>query len=431
MNERNEIDLFSIVIEESKISSLFRGRKHPKPSRGKGDLIISGRGRIALPCFINGHIHSDMTLARGLGDGLSLYEQDNDSHVSKKKWFQKELDTEARYYSRLLQYIEAVKGGTVFLCDVPFWFYGDEIIGPFRDVGIRGAVVLDYRKDFLTGEQMDPAEYRRNAFRLHEAGIMPIVEGPSEEHYDEKLLSFIRRTASDLDTFVQMHLAETNWRVDITKKKFGLTPVRYLNEIGFLHSNIIGSHGVYIEKEEMGILKKKGARIVNCPVSEMKISDGIAPVPGLIAKGIPLGIGTDGAMWNDSADMFSEMKSLMLLQRVYNGAGSMDAHSCLHAATRGGAQVFGVERELGSIEPGKKACITIVDYMKPHLVPIYRGMRSNVLQNLVSCARASDVDTVIIDGKIVVQGGKLMTLDEHRIVQKCQELGRARFERQE
>lgn len=427
MNDKGEIEVFTILIEGSRITALLKGKEFERLNTGHADVVIHGAGKIALPCFINGHIHSDVTLARGLGDGLTLYEQDSDSFVSRKKWFYDELDREARYYSKLLQYMEAVKGGIGFICDVPFWFYGDEIIEPFKKVGIQGAVVLDYRKNFLTGEPIEKKKYFRTAHLLSEAGILPIVEGPSEEHFDEELLKFIGNTAAELDTFVQMHLAETTWRVDIIKNRFGLTPVRYLDRIGFLRSNVIGSHGIYIDGEELGIIKKRGVRIINCPVSEMKISDGTAPVSAFIKKGIPLGIGTDGALWNDSCDMFSEMKSLMLLQRVTKGANALDAYSCLYAATRGGALVFGKERELGSLEQGKKASITLIDYMKPHLVPLYHGTRSNILQNIVSCARASDVDTVIVEGNIVVQGGKIRTLDETDIIQKCQELGNAKF----
>ncbi|MCK5569009.1 MAG: amidohydrolase family protein, partial [Spirochaetes bacterium] len=131
--------------------------------------------------------------------------------------------------------------------------------------------------------------------------------------------------------------------------------------------------------------------------------------------------------WNDSADMFSEMKNLMLLQRVTNGASSLDAGSCLYSATMGGAKVFGLEKELGSIETGKRACIVLIDYQKPHLVPLYHGKLSNILQIITSCVRASDVDTVVVDGKVVVENGKLNTIDENQLVRKCQEMGVKRF----
>lgn len=427
MNEKNEIDEFTIIIEGEKISSLYKTGAGHTIKKKKNDYIIEGKHRIAIPGLFNGHVHSDITLARGLGDGLTLYEQDNDSFVSRKKWFRNELDREARYHSKLLQYVEAIKGGTTFLCDVPFWHYGDDLPGPFKRTGIKGAVVLDYRKDFLSGVEVEKEAYYDTAINLKENGYIPIVEGPAEETYDIKLLEKLMRRAEELDTFIQMHLAETTWRVKIIEERFGKRPVMFLNDEGFLNRRVIGSHGVYLNDEEIGIIKDTGARIINCPTAEMKISDGIAPVVKLLRQSVPTGIGTDGALWNDSADMFSEMKSLMLLQRVTYGASSIDAYSCLYSATLGSARVFGLDHELGSIETGKRACIALIDFNKPHLVPVYNGKMSNVLQTIISCVRASDVDTVLVDGKIIVERGRLNTVDENELLHKCQEMGINRF----
>jgi len=423
MNSRREIDRFSILIEGEKISSLSKRRFKRRP----GDYVLEGSRKIALPGLINGHIHSDVTLARGLGDGYSLYEQDNDSFISRKKWFRNELDEEARYYSRLLSYAEAVKGGTTFICDVPFWWYEDDLAAPLREIGIKGAVVLDYRKDFLKGTPIKKKVYFKAAEHLLNSGFMPIVEAPAEEDYEPQLLLRLRDWAEELDTPIQMHLAETRWRGEIVHRKFCRTSIEYLNDIHFLNRRVIGSHGVYINREELRILKETGVKIVNCPVAEMKISDGIAPVVQLIKAAIPVGLGTDGALWNDSSDMFSEMKSLMLLQRVAGSASSISPYECLYSATAGGAKVFNLEGELGSIEEGKRACIVIVDFFNPHMLPLYHGEASNVLQNLTSCTGAADVDTVIIDGKIIVEKGKLKTIDEGALLHKCQELGESRF----
>jgi 5-methylthioadenosine/S-adenosylhomocysteine deaminase len=427
MNKNSEIDVFTIVIENGKISSLTKKAEGFDIEKRRDDRIVEGKNRIAIPGLFNGHIHSDITLARGLGDGLTLYEQDNDSYVSRKRWFKNELDREARYHSKLLQYVEALKGGTTFLCDVPFWHYGDDLTGPLKETGIKGAVVLDYRKDFLSGVEVEWESYRDTVIHLKENGYLPIVEGPAEESYDVGLLKRLMDRKEELDTFIQMHLAETMWRVKITEEKFGKRPVKFLWDEGFLDSRVIGSHGVFINDDEIGMMKDAGARIVNCPTAEMKIADGIAPVVKLLRHSVPTGIGTDGALWNDSADIFSEMKNLMLLQRVTYGASSLDAYSCLYTATMGSARVFGLENELGSIEPGKNACIALIDYNKPHLVPIYNGETSNVLQIVTSCAQASDVDTVIVDGKIIMENRMVTTVDEEELLKTCQEMGTVRF----
>jgi 5-methylthioadenosine/S-adenosylhomocysteine deaminase len=183
----------------------------------------------------------------------------------------------------------------------------------------------------------------------------------------------------------------------------------------------------------------------------MKIADGIAPIVELLELEVPVGLGTDGALWNDSSDLFSEMKSLMLLQRLTKGASSISGYDCLNAATVGGARVFGLDRELGSIDKGKRASLVLIDYAKPHLLPIHGNLTSlerkgsqhkdvkrrevspleddgsNIVQIITSCARASDVDTVIIDGNIVVEKGKLKTINEERLLDQCQELAEKRF----
>ncbi len=423
MHERGEIDHCSILIEDGRIERVSRNAIEKRD----GDHVIDGSRMIAIPGLINGHVHCDITLARGLGDGLTLFEQDNQSWVSRKKWYRNELNREARHYSRMLQYAEAVKGGTTFICDVPFWWYGDDLTAPFREVGIVGAVVLDYRRDFLTGELAEKREYFDAARQLQDEGHMPIVEAPAEEGFEDDLLLRLMSWAQELDTLLHLHLAETTWRMESIRERFNSTPVRYLRDLGFLNERVIGSHGVYLDEADREILHTSGSRIVNCPAAEMKIADGIAPVSELVSEGIPVGLGTDGALWNDSSDLFAEMKTLMLLQRVLKGADSLSAHDSLHAATLGGAQVFGLENELGSIEEGKAASLVLLNCDRPHLTPLHRLDEGNVLQLITSSARASDVDTVIVDGKIIVEGGVLLTIDEEALMAKCQELADRQF----
>jgi 5-methylthioadenosine/S-adenosylhomocysteine deaminase len=423
MNERGDIGVYTILIEKGRVGLLTTEKVSP----ARGDRVIDGAGKIALPGFFNGHVHSDMTLARGLGDGLTLYEQDKDSFISRKNWFRDELGKEVRYSAKLLQYVEALKGGITFLCDVPFWSHGEDLVRPFREVGLTGAVVIDFREDFLGEAVISREEYFGILGHLRQNGLVPVVEGPSEENYEESLVRKLAGWAEELDTFIQMHLAETSWRLKIVRDRFGKSSVRFLRDIGVLNERIMGSHGVFIDDEEIGLLGESGARIVNCPTAEMKIADGIAPVAKFIRDGVVTNLGTDGALWNDCSDMFAEMKTLMLLQRVTHGADSLSAEACLRAATIDGARAFGLERELGSIERGKRATLVLVDYMKPHVVPVYHGRHSNVLQALTSCVRASDVDTVIVDGVVVVEAGKVLNVDEEALVRTCQELGAGIF----
>jgi 5-methylthioadenosine/S-adenosylhomocysteine deaminase len=404
-------------------------RVSARPLRpGAADRVIRGEGRVLIPGLFNCHVHGDMTLARGLGDGYTLYQQDYDSPVSRSRWFRGQLDREARRLSRLLQYAEAVKGGVTGVCDVPFWWEdAGELAGPIEETGLRGWVVLDYRPDFGDEAPMDRGRYLAQARALADRGHVPIVEAPAEEGFEPELLAELMGRARELDTLVHLHLAETAWRRDLVRRRFGTTPVRFLRDIGFLNERVLGSHGVHLDDEEIALLGDAGARIVNCPVAEMKIADGVAPVVKLLRAGVPLCLGTDGALWNDAGDLFAEMKSLLLLQRVSWGASSLQPVDCLRAATSGAARALGRESDLGSIEEGKRADLVLVDFMKPHLVPLYHGERSNLLANLVTCARAQDVDTVVAGGRVVVEHGRLLTLDEHALVERCQRLAEKRF----
>jgi 5-methylthioadenosine/S-adenosylhomocysteine deaminase len=423
MDQSETIDRLTLLIEDGRFKSVSKDTRIFL----NADRSIDGANLLAIPGFVNGHIHCDVTLARGLGDGLTLYQQDHDSFVSQKGWFTEQLDGEARHLSRLLQYAEAVRGGTTFICDVPFWHYQDDLVSPFIEVGVRGAVVLDYRKNFLTGEPVSEEEYFNTAHTLQNAGILPVVELPAEEDFETPLLGQLYRRACELDTPIQLHLAETVWRIELVRKKYGGSPVQYLNDIGILSERVIGSHGVYLDDSDIMMLQNSGAKIVNCPAAEMKIADGTAPVAKLLQTGVDVGIGTDGALWNDSADMFREMKTLMLLQRLAFGAGSMPSEKVIRAATIGGARAFGLENEIGSIEEGKRADLVLVDLDRFHLIPHYHGTQSNILQLLTSCACASDVHTVIVSGKIVVDGGRLTTIDEEALKKRCQDLACRRF----
>ena len=423
MNPSGTIDRLTLLIEDGRFKSVS---KDSLPLQ-EGDRTIDGANLLALPGFVNGHIHCDVTLARGLGDGLTLYQQDHESFVSQKEWFREQLDGEGRHLSRLLQYAEAIRGGTTFICDVPFWYYGDDIVSPFSEVGVRGAVVLDYRKNFLTGEPVEEEDYFKTAHELKKAGILPVVELPAEEDFETPLLQRLYRRACELDVPIQLHLAETAWRIDLIRKKYGSSPIEYLHEIGVLSEKVIGSHGVYLDDRDIMLLKSSNAKIVNCPAAEMKIADGTAPVVKLLESGVDVCIGTDGALWNDSADMFREMRTLMLLQRLAFGAQSMPPEAVIHAATIGGARVFGLEKETGSIEEGKRADLVLVDLDRLHLIPHYHGRQSNLLQLVTSCACAADVRTVIADGRIVVDDGKLTTIAEEALKKRCQDLAERRF----
>ena len=425
MDADRHIGVRSVLVEGGMIVDVAEGSLRSLSA----DRHIEGKGKVALPGLINAHVHGDMLLARGLGDGLDLHAQGGDSFIGGNGWFRGEFDASSRRLSRKAQYAEALRGGTTYLCDFLFWLdEGDDLVGPFADVGVRGAVAFDYRRDFLSPDFREMRMAKSAVAELSAGGIDPMLQGPSEESYDPALLSRVRSMADDLGLPVHLHLSETAARKGIVAERFGASSVKYLDSLGFFSGRVVGSHGVYLGDEDMDILAEKGASVVSSPTAEMKIADGIAPVPELIARDVPVGLGSDGALWNDCSDMFEEMKNLMLVQRVLKGAASLSSYDSLYAATMGGARALGIDKEYGSIEKGKRASIAIVDAMKLHLVPTYHGRISNVVENIVSCAKAQDVETVIVDGEIAVERGVPTKFDEAALIREVQGRGMGIFE---
>jgi 5-methylthioadenosine/S-adenosylhomocysteine deaminase len=211
---------------------------------------------------------------------------------------------------------------------------------------------------------------------------------------------------------VHIHVSETKEEVENLKKEKGSPPFEYLDGLGFLNEGVVASHSVWVSKGEMDVIKKRGVKLVHNPVSNMKIAAGVAPVPEYIKREIPVGLGTDGAASNNSLDMFEDLKITALLHKVFsNDPEALPAETALEMATMGGAKALGLEDEIGSIEIGKKADLILLDIEKPHLTPM-----THPVSHLVYAAKGSDVSDVIVDGKILMEGGRLKTLDEEKIM---------------
>jgi 5-methylthioadenosine/S-adenosylhomocysteine deaminase len=215
-----------------------------------------------------------------------------------------------------------------------------------------------------------------------------------------------------------IHVAETKSEVEEISKKYGKTPVDYMESLGLLSPSLIACHCVWLTEAEMDLLARRGVKVVHNPESNMKLASGVAPIPELLARGVTVGLGTDGCASNNNLDLFQEMDSAAKLHKVHRlDPTVMPSEVVLEMATLGGARVVGLEKEIGSLEVGKKADIIILDLNRPHLQPIY-----NIISHLVYSATGADVRDVIIDGKMIMQDRKLLTLDEEMIMNKMQEI---------
>ena len=211
-----------------------------------------------------------------------------------------------------------------------------------------------------------------------------------------------------------IHLAETKSEIEEVSKKYGKSPVNHIENLGLLNSSLIACHCVWLTEAEMDLLALRGVKVVHNPESNMKLASGVAPIPELLARGVTVGLGTDGCASNNNLDLFQEMDSAAKLHKVHRlDPTVMPSQTVLEMATLGGARVLGMEKEIGSLEAGKKADVIVLELNRPHLQPVY-----NLVSHLVYSATGSDVRDVIIDGKMVMENHKLLTLDEGRILEK-------------
>jgi 5-methylthioadenosine/S-adenosylhomocysteine deaminase len=251
------------------------------------------------------------------------------------------------------------------------------------------------------------------------ATVRPALFAHSLYTCSPELLIRCRDLAEELGAPWIIHLSETRGEVDVISRKYGRTPVDHLESLGLLSSNLIAFHCVWLTEAEMDLLAERGVRVVHNPESNMKLASGVAPIPDLLKRGVPVGLGTDGCASNNNLDLFQEMDFAAKVHKVHRlDPTVMPAETVLEMATQGGAHVLGMEAEIGSLEVGKKADVIVVDLNRPHLQPVY-----NVVSQLVYAATGADVRDVIIDGKIVMQNRQLLTLDEERILARMKEIG--------
>ncbi|MCL2127531.1 MAG: amidohydrolase family protein [Treponema sp.] len=371
---------------------------------------IDGGGKILMPGLVNCHCHGDMTLARGLGDDMTLLEQIE--AYSSHNWFYQFISDDDRYYARQLAYCEALLSGTTFICENMYWGLGKRSIQAMKEIGIKGALVEDIRFDFANSDSFlsDQALGEFSA-ECRDADLVPVIGLMAEEDYDTGRFKTVFKKLEKVDALQTLHLAENQWRVEIVQKKFGLTPIEYLARNGFLHERLIGSHVVHASNNEIRLLKEAGVKVANTPLCEMKIEDGAAPVPEMVRQGVTVGLGTDGALWNNSSDIFREMKGMALLHALNSGIRSLSKTDILDMATSGGAAVFGREASFGMIKEGMNADMILIDSNRPHMQPLLAGRNENVSSAVVFSASGSDVTDVFVNGKRLVKDGALSGVD--------------------
>ena len=380
------------------------------------DKIIDGSEKLLLPGFINTHTHLSMTLFRGLADDLSLDEWLNDNI-----WpIEANLNEYYCYIGALLGAVELIKSGTTTFSDM--YFYMEDVAKAVEKSGLRAA--LSYGMIDFGDEEKRKSEIETNLQLFKNCnnsadGRIKVFFGPHSPYTaSEELLKEVRRLADENDIRIHIHVSETQKEINDSIDEKGMCPFEYLDSIGFLGSDVVCAHSVWLSDEEIEIIKKHDVKISHNPCSNMKLASGIAPISKLLENDICVGIGTDGASSNNNLDLIEELKTASLLQKVSTlNPKVLTSDEALAIGTINGARVLGLEDEIGSVEVGKKADLILIDTNCANMVP----NSSNLSSNIIYSANGSNVDTTICNGQILMENKKLTTLDEQDIYKKARE----------
>lgn len=386
-------------------------------ARFQAPLTLAEKHGLIMPGLVNVHTHAAMACFRGLADDLPLMQwlQEYIFPVEAK------LTPEIVYHSTLLSLCEMIKSGTTSFCDM-YLFAGD-VARAAEVSGMRawiGEVLYDFPSPCY-GELENGFAHVEGLFqRYHNHPLIRITVDPHAVYTcSPGLLQRLGKVAEEKNALYVIHLSENEEEVKTCRERYGRTPVQHLEALGLLNERVVADHCVILTDGEIDLLARRRVKIAHCPESNMKLASGIAPVTRMLKAGLTVGIGTDGSASNNDVDMFGEMNSAAKLQKVATlDPTAMDAAATLRAATVGGAAVLGAAAELGSLEPGKKADLIVLDFDQPHLTPVY-----NPVSHLVYAARGADVIHSVIGGRVVMRQRRLTTLDEAAILAEMGRIG--------
>ena len=401
-----ENDRIAMVTDREEVVAAFE-RKHAGALR-----VIDGKHMLAMPGLINLHCHVSMTLMRSCADDIPLMRWLND-YI----WpFESKLTGDDIYEGAKLGIAEMLLGGITSFVDM-YW-HAPRVAQAVVESGIRGVVCstfMDHNYDAFAEETVRLVEEYRNGAK----GRVDVMVAPHAPYSCSP--DVIRKAMSLADKYslgVHTHISETRDEQRTIKERYGMSPTRYLERLGVFEHPVIAAHCVYVDETDMSLLSKYGATAVHNPQSNQKLASGVAPVVDMLKAGVNVGLGTDGTCSNNDLDMWDEMRSASFVQKVTAGNPCvLPAYDMLWMATRAGAEAIGRGDSLGAIEEGCIADIILIDTDKPHLYP-----QNDMVANLVYCCKASDVDTVIVGGELVVEGRKVANIDIGESCRKVQEI---------
>lgn len=396
------IESTNIYIKEDKIFHIGEIREDIEVERE-----IDGKNRIAMPGLVNSHTHIGMSLLRNFADDMPLHDW-----LTKKIWpIEANLQAEDVYWGSLLSMVEMIESGTTAFCDM--YFFMDEVGKALEESGMRGVLTRGLiEEEGGSQDKLDETRELFNTWHGRAEGRIKVMVAPHAPYTCSP--DFLKRSlelAKDLNTGIHIHLSETKKELEDSLKDHGKTPVQHVNDLGLLDIHTIGAHCVHVNDEDIKIMKEKGLFPVNNPSSNLKLASGFAPIDAMLKAGIPVALGTDGSSSNNNLNMFEEMHLASIINKAVTGdAVSVPAIKALEMATINGAKALDWEDQIGSIVEGKKADLILIDTDKAHLYPHH-----DQISAIAYSTQGSDVDTVIVDGRILMENRQIKSLDVEKI----------------
>jgi 5-methylthioadenosine/S-adenosylhomocysteine deaminase len=409
------LDRATVAVHGDEIIAIGPTEKIIKQYKAK--KTIKADDSLIMPGFVNCHTHAAMTCFRGVADDLEVMDWlNNYIFPDEAKYVNKEL----AYWGSLLGAAEMIKSGTTTFCDM--YIFEDETARAAKAAGLRcliGEVLFDFPSPNFKTTAEGIAYTKMLIEKWKDDPLVNLIIEPHSLYTCSKpLLIEVKELAKDYHLPIGLHLLENAAEKKLLEEKFGKSAVSFLKDIGYLDEHLIAFHCVYFSQDDMNLFTDNDCKVSHNPASNMKLASGVAPVPDMLKAGITVGLGTDGCASNNNLDMIKEMSTAAKLHKVARlDPTVMDAKTVVRMATIEGTKVLGMEKITGSLEAGKKADIIIIGLNEPHLTPLY-----SEYSHLVYAMSGADVDTVLINGKIVMENRKLLTINETEVMQKVREI---------
>ena len=416
LDPRNSIFEGDVLIERRRIAQI--ASSIPK----SGAETIDGRGRFLLPGFVQTHVHLCQTLFRGAADDLALIDW-----LKKRIWPMEAAHTrDSIRASALLGLGEMIRGGTTCALTMETVNHTDVVFEAVDEAGFRATV----GKCMMDKGDEVPAALSENTESSIAESVALIkswhnrAEGRIRTCFaprfavscTRELLERVAVLAREMGVMVHTHASENRDEIALVESETGRRNVEYLSDLGIVGPHVLLAHCVWLNDDEIEILARTKTRVAHCPSSNLKLGSGIAMVPEMVERGVTVSLGADGAPCNNRLDMFTEMRTAALIQKARRGPQTLPALDVLRMATIEGARALGLDREIGSIEVGKLADLILINAGRLHTAP-----HPDPVSTVIYAATASDVETVIIDGRTVMREGELLTINEQEVIKDAGE----------